>query len=146
MRYWIWLALQSAISRKGALLIIVFSTAISVALLLAVLKIRDDTKTSFTNAISGVDLIVGSKGSPTELILYSVFHIGRPTSLISGKSIHRNPLRSIPSESHSAVFPLDLLRICLHFRRRSPLFREHLSLLALSFCSPIRLMGLGLSD
>lgn len=87
MRYWIWLALQSAISRKGALLIIVFSTAISVALLLAVLKIRDDTKTSFTNAISGVDLIVGSKGSPTELILYSVFHIGRPTSLISGKSI-----------------------------------------------------------
>ena len=70
MRYWIWLALQSAISRKGALLIIVFSTAISVALLLAVLKVRDDTKTSFTNAISGVDLIVGSKGSPTELILY----------------------------------------------------------------------------
>jgi putative ABC transport system permease protein len=60
----------------------VLSTAISVAILLGVFKIRDDTKTSFSNAISGVDLVVGAKGSPTELILYSVFHIGRASNTI----------------------------------------------------------------
>ena len=87
MMYWIKLAIQSALSRKASLLIIVFSAAISVTILLAVFKIRDDTKTSFTNAISGVDLVVGGKGSPTELILHSIFHIGRPTSLVPGSAI-----------------------------------------------------------
>jgi putative ABC transport system permease protein len=79
---WLRLAIQSALARKGALLIMVLSTAISVAILLGVLKIRDDAKTSFSNAISGVDLVLGSKGSPAELILYSVFHLGKPTNTI----------------------------------------------------------------
>ena len=80
---WLRLAIQSALARKGALLIMVLSTAISVAILLGVLKIRDDAKTSFSNAISGVDLVLGSKGSPAELILYSVFHLGKPTNTIA---------------------------------------------------------------
>ena len=80
---WLRIALLSALARKGGLLIMVLSTAISVAILLGVFKIRDDTKTSFSNAISGVDLVVGAKGSPTELILYSVFHIGRATNTIA---------------------------------------------------------------
>ncbi len=80
---WLRIALMSALARKGGLLIMVLSTAISVAILLGVFKIRDDTKTSFSNAISGVDLVVGAKGSPTELILYSVFHIGRATNTIA---------------------------------------------------------------
>ena len=80
---WLRIALLSALARKSGLLIMVLSTAISVAILLGVFKIRDDTKTSFSNAISGVDLVVGAKGSPTELILYSVFHIGRATNTIA---------------------------------------------------------------
>lgn len=80
---WLRIAFLSALARKGGLLIMVVSTAISVAILLGVFKIRDDTKTSFSNAISGVDLVVGAKGSPTELILYSVFHIGRATNTIA---------------------------------------------------------------
>ena len=80
---WLRIALLSGLARKGGLLIMVLSTAISVAILLGVFKIRDDTKTSFSNAISGVDLVVGAKGSPTELILYSVFHIGRATNTIA---------------------------------------------------------------
>ena len=82
MLIWLRIAIQSALARRGALLIMVLSTAISVAILLGVFKIRDDTKTSFSNAISGVDLVVGAKGSPTELILYSVFHIGRASNTI----------------------------------------------------------------
>lgn len=82
MLIWLRIAIQSAMARRGTLLIMVLSTAISVAILLGVFKIRDDTKTSFSNAISGVDLVVGAKGSPTELILYSVFHIGRASNTI----------------------------------------------------------------
>jgi len=80
---WLRIALWSALARRSGLFIMVLSTAISVAILLGVFKIRDDTKTSFSNAISGVDLVIGAKGSPTELILYSVFHIGRASNTIS---------------------------------------------------------------
>lgn len=82
---WLHFALKSAIARKSSLLIIVASTAISVAILLGVMKLQDDAKTSFSNAISGVDLVVGAKGSPTELMLYSVFHIGKPSNTISAQ-------------------------------------------------------------
>lgn len=92
---WLRLAMQSALARKGALLIMVLSTAISVAILLGVFKVRDDAKTSFSNAISGVDLVLGSKGSPAELILYSVFHIGKPTSTIPA-SLEKD-IAAIPS-------------------------------------------------
>ena len=54
---WLRIAIQSAIARKGSIVIMVLSTTISVAILLGVFKIRDDTKTSFSNAISGVDLV-----------------------------------------------------------------------------------------
>ena len=92
---WLRLAMQSALARKGALFIMVLSTAISVAILLGVFKVRDDAKTSFSNAISGVDLVLGSKGSPAELILYSVFHIGKPTSTIPA-SLEKD-IAAIPS-------------------------------------------------
>jgi putative ABC transport system permease protein len=92
---WLRLAIQSALARKGALFIMVLSTAISVAILLGVLKIRDDAKTSFSNAISGVDLVLGSKGSPAELILYSVFHLGKPTNTIPA-SLEKD-ITAIPS-------------------------------------------------
>jgi putative ABC transport system permease protein len=92
---WLRLAMQSALARKGALLIMVLSTAISVAILLGVFKVRDDAKTSFSNTISGVDLVLGSKGSPAELILYSVFHIGKPTSTIPA-SLEKD-IAAIPS-------------------------------------------------
>jgi putative ABC transport system permease protein len=92
---WLHLAIQSALARKGALFIMVLSTAISVAILLGVLKIRDDAKTSFSNAISGVDLVLGSKGSPAELILYSVFHLGKPTNTIPA-SLEKD-ITAIPS-------------------------------------------------
>ena len=45
---WLRIAIQSAIARKGSIVIMVLSTTISVAILLGVFKIRDDTKTSFS--------------------------------------------------------------------------------------------------
>jgi putative ABC transport system permease protein len=75
---WLELAWQSAWSRKHTLLLAITSVALSVMILLGVQQLREDTRNSFSNALSGVDLVVGPKGSATELMLYSVFQIGQP--------------------------------------------------------------------
>jgi putative ABC transport system permease protein len=52
---------------------------VSVLILLGVQQLRHDARQSFTQALSGVDLIVGPRGSASELMLYSVFQVGRPS-------------------------------------------------------------------
>jgi putative ABC transport system permease protein len=79
MKLWWSLAWHSAWSRRFALLLVMVSVSVSVLILLGVQQLRDDARRSFSNALSGVDLIVGPRGSATELMLYSVFQIGRPT-------------------------------------------------------------------
>jgi putative ABC transport system permease protein len=61
---------------------------------LGVERIRTEAKNSFTNTISGTDLIVGARTGPVQLLLYSVFRIGNATNNISWQSyrdIARNP-------------------------------------------------------
>ncbi len=79
MRFWLSLAISSAWSRRYALALVTLSVAVSVLILLSVQQLREDARRSFSNALSGVDLIVGPRGSATELMLYSVFQIGRPS-------------------------------------------------------------------
>ncbi len=57
-----------------------------VTLLLGVERIRTEARSSFTNTISGTDLIVGARSGPVQLLLYSVFRIGNATNNISWKS------------------------------------------------------------
>ncbi|MGA0881983.1 MAG: ABC transporter permease, partial [Burkholderiaceae bacterium] len=83
MSIWLSLAFASAWSRRTALMLVIFSVSVSVTLLLLVAQIRADARTSFSNAVSGIDLIVGPRGSPTELLMYSVFQLGRPTRNLS---------------------------------------------------------------
>ena len=75
MSWWWDLAWRSAWARRQALVMVAFSVAVSVMILLGVQQLREDAKRSFSNALSGVDLIVGPRGSATELMLYSVFQI-----------------------------------------------------------------------
>jgi len=79
MSLWFSLAWHSAWSRRFALALVTLSVSVSVLILLGVQQLRDDARQSFSNALSGVDLIVGPRGSATELMLYSVFQIGRPS-------------------------------------------------------------------
>lgn len=80
------LAIKSAWNRKVSLMLAVFSIAISLMLLLGVDKIRKETRNGFINTISQTDLIVGARGGPTHLLLYSVFHIGNATNNVSYKT------------------------------------------------------------
>ena len=77
------LALKSLKNRKTTALLTIFSIAVSVALLLGVERIRVEAKNSFTNTVSGTDLIVGARSSSMNLLLYSVFHIGNATNNIT---------------------------------------------------------------
>ncbi|MFZ9345920.1 MAG: ABC transporter permease [Burkholderiaceae bacterium] len=80
---WWSLAWQSAWSRRGPLALLVLAIAVAVAMVVSVMQLRQDTRDTFSNAISGVDLIVGARASPMELMLYSVFHLGRPVRNMS---------------------------------------------------------------
>ncbi|GMO57085.1 MAG: ABC transporter permease [Rickettsiales bacterium] len=76
------ISIKSSLNRKWTLSLIIFSIAISTILLLGIEKIETETRNNFLSSISGTDLIVGARGSPTQLVLYSIFHLGRATNNI----------------------------------------------------------------
>jgi putative ABC transport system permease protein len=80
------LALASLLNRRVTALLTVLAISISVWLLLGVEKVRTGAKSGFANTISGTDLIVGARTGSTQLLLYSVFHIGNATNNISWRS------------------------------------------------------------
>ena len=80
------LASKSLLNRKGSVLLTTIAMAVSLFVLLAVDHIRQQTKNSFASTVSGVDLIVGSRTSSINLLLYSVFRIGSPTANVSWQS------------------------------------------------------------
>ena len=80
--YLLRLALTSLNNRRFTALLTVFAIALSVCLLLAVERIRTETRASFANTISGSDLIVGARSGSVNLLLYSVFRIGNATNNI----------------------------------------------------------------
>ncbi len=76
------LALQSLLDRKGSVLLSLMAMTVSIFVLLGVEHIRHQAKQSFSNTVSGVDLIVGSRTGSLNLLLYSVFRIGAPSNNI----------------------------------------------------------------
>ena len=76
------LALQSLLDRKGSVVLSLLAMTVSVFVLLGVDHIRHQAKESFSNTISGVDLIVGARTGSLNLLLYSVFRMGSPTNNI----------------------------------------------------------------
>lgn len=86
MRNIVLLALKSLRNRKFTVSLTVLSIALSVTLLLGVERMRVESKASFTNTISGTDLVVGARSGPIQLLLYSVFRIGNATNNISWQS------------------------------------------------------------
>ncbi|MES2817947.1 MAG: ABC transporter permease [Pseudomonadota bacterium] len=92
--YLLRLALASLGNRRFTALLTVFAIALSVTLLLAVERVRTETRASFANTISGTDLIVGARSGSLNLLLYAVFRIGNATNNIrwdSYQQIAANP-------------------------------------------------------
>ncbi|EKE87439.1 ABC transporter permease [Idiomarina xiamenensis] len=80
------LALASLQNRRASALLTLLAIAVSVALLLAVERVRDQVQDNFANTVSGTDLIVGARTGQTQLLLASVFHIGALSNNLSWDS------------------------------------------------------------
>jgi putative ABC transport system permease protein len=80
------LALRSAWNRRLTLGLTLVAVALSALLLLGVERLRADLRASFAMSVSGVDLVVGARGSPVQLMLYSVFRMGEVSQNMSWTS------------------------------------------------------------
>ena len=80
------LAFASLMARALTVGMTILAIALSIALFLAVEKVRTGAKASFADTISGTDLIVGARSGSVQLLLYSVFRIGNATNNISWES------------------------------------------------------------
>jgi putative ABC transport system permease protein len=88
------LALKSAWARRWTLGITLVAIAMASALLLAVERVRQDARHSFSQSISGVDLVVGARSGAVQLMLHAVFHAGSATNNIrwdSFQSLAQSP-------------------------------------------------------
>ncbi|MEO1474740.1 MAG: ABC transporter permease [Pseudomonadota bacterium] len=83
------LAWKSARARSAVTLLTILSIAFSVALLVGVEKARTGARAGFSQTVSGTDLLVGARSGSVNLLLYSVFRIGDPTTNLSWESYQR---------------------------------------------------------
>lgn len=76
-------------------LLSVLSLSISIGLLLGIQQLDASIKYQFENSLGDVDMVLGAKGSPLQLVLASVLHMDNPTgniSLAEAERITKNPL------------------------------------------------------
>lgn len=83
------LTLKSLLNRKFSASLTVASIAVGIFLLLGVERIREITQKGFEGTISQTDLIVGARGAPLQILLYSVFHIGNPLNNVRYSSFEK---------------------------------------------------------
>jgi len=77
------LARGSLSNRRASVALTVLTIAISIALLVLVEQMRSQVREGFYRSVSGTDLIVGAPTSSVQLLLFSVFGLGNPTSNVS---------------------------------------------------------------
>jgi putative ABC transport system permease protein len=77
------LAARSAWNRRLTLSLVALSIALATGLLLTLERMRADVRNSFSQAVSGTDLIVGARTGPVQLMLYAVFRVGGATHNIT---------------------------------------------------------------
>ena len=81
------MAAHSAWNRRLTLSLVALSIALATGLLLTLERMRTDVRESFSQSVSGTDLIVGARTGPVQLMLYAVFRIGGATNNIKMASV-----------------------------------------------------------
>jgi putative ABC transport system permease protein len=69
--------------------------AAGVAMIVVLLLVNAQLQNEFANNLKGIDLVVGAKGSPMQLILSSVFHLDIPTGNIpldAAEKLSKHPM------------------------------------------------------
>ena len=86
MKALISIALASAWNRRITLGLALLAITLATSLMLSVERIRHHAQESFSQSVSGTDLIVGARGSALQLVLHVVFRIGDAANNIEWKS------------------------------------------------------------
>jgi putative ABC transport system permease protein len=92
----IWsISIQNIKSKPLYTFLSVFILSLSIALLLGIQQLKRSFENQIENNLGNIDVVVGAKGSPLQLVLASVLHLDNPTGNISYKEtlkICKNPL------------------------------------------------------
>src|SRR6056297_493199 len=80
------IAWQNIRHRPTSVLLSLILFALGIGLVSFLLQTDRQVQQKFENNLAGVDLVVGAKGSPLQLILSNMYHIDAPTGNISLKS------------------------------------------------------------
>jgi putative ABC transport system permease protein len=98
------LALKSLINRKTSTILTVISISLSITLLLAVERTKRAAEEGFNQSVSQVDLLVGAKTGPLNLILYTVFNMGSATNNVSWESYEK--IKALPEVAWTIPYSL----------------------------------------
>lgn len=66
-----------------SLLLSVVLFALGIGLISLLFQVQDQLQKNFEKNLAGIDLVIGAKGSPLQLILSSMYHIDNPTGNVS---------------------------------------------------------------
>ncbi len=89
------LSLQNIKSKPLYTFLSVLILSLSIALLLGIQQLKRSFKNQLENNLGNIDLVVGAKGSPLQLVLASVLHLDNPTGNILYKEalkLSKNPM------------------------------------------------------
>ncbi|CAL2091091.1 putative ABC transport system permease protein [Tenacibaculum sp. 190524A05c] len=76
------ISLENIKSKSLYTFLSVFTLALSIALLLGIQQLKSSFKYQTENNLGGIDLVLGAKGSPLQLVLASILHMDDPTGNI----------------------------------------------------------------
>lgn len=92
----IWkISIQNIKSKPLYSLLSIFLLSLSIALLLGIQQLKISFKHQMENNLGDIDLVVGAKGSPLQLVLSSILHLDNPTGNIpykEAKNLVKNPM------------------------------------------------------
>lgn len=74
------IVLKNIKQRKLSAALTIISTLLGVALVIAILVIKQESEDAFNQTATGYELIVGPKGSPLQVTLNTIYHIGLPVN------------------------------------------------------------------
>ena len=77
------LSIKNVLAKPLSSLLSVLLFGFGVSIIVAILLVSSFLKNEITKNAQGIDLVVGAKGSPLQIILCSIFHIDFPTGNIS---------------------------------------------------------------
>ncbi len=83
----VYLSFKNIVSRPLSSLLSWLLLSFGVCIVVLILQLADNFRGEVTKNTAGVDLVIGSKGSPLQIILSSIFHVDFPTGNIALQDI-----------------------------------------------------------